>query len=172
MIRRCLPIAPLLLTGFLAGCGDSDAEIQAQRLVDSIEDQVWADIQEYSRLDEVGQAEAIALQDDKIIDLLSQCRSIVFKQASEDFKGPVTMVEKDSAAQFIIAAGSSTVKSFPERVETLRGVQEAKFPVIRLNTMFAVIYGTMGMGPQVQGYRCKLGPGPIARAAEKYTARY
>lgn len=172
MIRRCLPIALPLLAGLLTACGDSDAEIQARREFDSIQKQVWADMEEDTRLDKVGQAEAIALPDDKIIDLLSQCRSVVFKQANDDFKGPVTMVEKESAAQFIIAAGSSSVKSYPERVEILRGVQEANFPVVILNTMFAVIYGTSGAGPQVQGYRCKLGPGPIARAAEKYTSNY
>jgi len=171
LISRIFPLAVLALASFLTGCGDSGAEVQAQQQLDPIKNPIYAQMEEDIKLDQQGQAEAIALHDDKIIELLGQCRSLVFDQANKDFRGSIAMVEKESAAQFIVAAGTAAVRSLPERVSILRKVQEANFPVIQLNTSFAVVYGTTGRAPQVQAYRCLLGPGPVVRAAEKYTPR-
>lgn len=158
-----LPLA--LSTVLLASCGDSKADKESKALIKRQEAESYAKENAARERMQVGEKDAIALSDKDLQSLIESCKSLVYTHANNESSDAIAMVESESAAQYVIAAGKLAMSPPDRRVAVVRFMQ-SKGPHVYINMHYAVVRGST-VGKVVTEYRCKLAPGPVLDGVEK-----
>lgn len=166
--RSSLCSLPLIISSlFLASCGESAADKEAKALFERQNAEFYAKQEAASNRQLAGEKDAIELSDRDLQKLIESCKSEVFKWAlNSSATGAVAMVETESAAQFVLAAGAAAMSPADRRVATVRFMQ-SKGPHVSVNMNYAVVSDIPTGGKAVTEYRCKLAPGPVLDGVEK-----
>lgn len=166
--RDSLCALPLIISFlFVASCGESAAEKEAKALSERQKSEFYAKEEAARNRQLAGEKDAIALSDRDLQKLIESCKSEVYKWALKNSAtGAVAMVESESAAQFVLAAGNLAMAPADRRVSTVRFMQ-SRGQQVYVNMHYAVVSGIPTGGKEVAEYRCKLAPGPVLDGVEK-----
>lgn len=157
---------PAVLGALLVGCSDSETEREVQPHKSEVPDKLLIQWEQEKKLEKTAEEDAKKLSDKDLENLLGECKSRIWSEASNKTTNAVTMVESESAAQYILAAGTSSIQPLSKRIENMRYMLSQGHSFY-LNTQFAVIKGVPELGPVVKVYYCKLGPGPTIQSIEE-----
>lgn len=164
----CFTVA---LAAMLVGCDKPDDNSEAQALRERERAEIYAEEKADQERAETGIKDALLLSDQQIMKLISDCKSKVYDVALHaSSSGGIAMVEPESAAKFILAAGDLAIAPFDRRVKAARYLESKG--TLFLNTQFAIISGNRAGGQNIDIYECKLEPGAVLGQVVKWKSEY